>query len=250
MSLKTIFTLVVFTFCFKAHAENVTIRICNLDTGFPPFTNTKGTGKWQTLIKKTFSNLNLTAHFQYIPRERCLLKMRRGDIDAIFAAPSDKRASYMAFPKLKNGKHDANKAVDILVFRVYKKKNNPLDWDGKKFENLNDKTIGAQKGFNTIDDLNNLNVKTDGDLVATAEQNIMKLNLNRIIAAVVEETQGDQIIKEKGLNELVKLPIVFGSATVYLAFSQSFYARNTELAEKIWNNIQTPKKKLLRESRH
>ena len=132
--------------------------------------------------------------------------------------------------------------MDILVFRVYKKKNTPLDWDGKKFENLNDKTIGAQKGFNTIDALNALNVKTDGDLVATAEQNIMKLNLNRLIAAVVEETQGDQIIKEKELNELVKLPTVFASTTVYLAFSQSFYARNPELAEKIWNNIQ-PKKK-------
>ena len=237
--------MLFFTFFFNAHAENVTIRICSLDTGFPPFTNTKGTGKWQTLIKKTFSNLNLTARLQYIPRERCLLKMRRGDIDASFAAPSDKRASYMAFPKLNDDNYDANKVVDILVFRVYKKKNTPLDWNGKKFENLNDKTIGAQKGFNTIDALNALNVKTDGDLVATAEQNIMKLNLNRIIAAVVEETQGDQIIKEKGLNELVKLPTVFASATVYLAFSQSFYARNPELAEKIWNNIQPKKNKKL-----
>lgn len=235
---------ILFSFLsFNLYTETQVLNVCALETGYAPYTTSNGDGRWQLLIASALKDLKIEVKYQYAPRERCLLKIKRGEVDAVFAGVTTERMAYMTFPRKKNKEIDTSKALGTIVYRIYKKKDSNIDWDGKEFLNLGNKTVGVQRGLQVMTDLQAKNIKTDGDLVATAEQNLIKLNLGRIVAAAVEENQGDKILEDYNFQSLTKLSKPFSTSTVYLALSLSYYAKNTILAEKIWGQIKLNRKK-------
>lgn len=236
------------TSCNGLHADEktakITLRLCSLETNFGNYTTATGDGTWQELVKESVKDLSINLVFFYAPIERCLLKTRKNDMDAIYASLSVDRSSYLRYPlnKLKTG--DISKAVGTVQYKIYKKQSSDVDWDGKMFTNLGGNSIGVQRGLQIEQSLRDNKIKVDGDLVLTPEQNMTKLHLGRIVAAAVEEQAGDDFLKSSGYTDIVKLEKSYLQSNVYLAFSNKFYNKNQALVEKIWDNIKSNRKKM------
>ncbi len=239
-----LFILIYFSITAHSHAlPPSNLRICALESGFGDFTNTQGTGIWQQTVKAAAKELNINIYFEYAPRERCLFKAKKGDVDAVFAAFTKDRDSYLRFPRKKNQEEDISKIVGTVFFKIYKKRNSNIDWNGKEFINLGTRTVGVQRGLQVASILKEKNIETEGDIVTTPEQNLIKLSRDRIVAAAIEETQADKVIKDQNYSDIVKVPTTFSKSDVHLAFSQNYYEKNQVLAEKIWLQLKAKRRK-------
>ncbi|MBC7712983.1 MAG: hypothetical protein H7177_06575 [Rhizobacter sp.] len=219
-------------------AKTTGLTICSLDNGFGIYTKPDGNGIWQKIVKNSVKDLDISLKFIYAPRARCLLKIKKGGADAVYAGVTEDKKTYMVFPQTKAHVEDISRSIGQIQYKIYKMKGNNVLWNGKIFTNLGTNTIGVQRGLQIEQSLRDNHVKVEGDLVASPEQNLKKLILGRIVAAAIEEQQADEVITKNGYDGIMKFPKSYSNSEVHLAFSYRFYQEHHDLVEKIWDNIR------------
>ncbi|MBY0446740.1 MAG: hypothetical protein K2Q15_16215 [Burkholderiales bacterium] len=106
-------------------------------------------------------------------------------------------------------------------------KGSAVSWNGKELLYLYGGVIGAQTGFTIVSQLKELGVQVD-DQTRSAEVNLKKLIVNRVVAVALQTQEGDRtltLIPELA-NKIEKVTPPLIEKNYYLMFSKEFYKNN------------------------
>lgn len=211
----------------------VRMRMCAMDVDYPPFAKVDGTGTLQYLVFQAAKGLNITLERHVAPRRRCLEEIKAGISDAMASAYAPQREDIAVFPKAE-GSIDASMALGVMTYYVYRRKDSPLDWDGRRFTQLGDKKIGVQSGFVFITDrLQQLNVRYD-DGAKALDPTMAKLAAGRVAGVVGMMEEADRLIARRYRGQMERTSRVFEQTPVYLMVSRQFYGQHPQLVERYW----------------
>jgi len=185
---------------------------------------------------------DLKIKFRFLPRPwtRCQAELKSNMVDGIFTASFKTSRMEIGRYPMKGNKVDPNKRIMSNSYSFYKLKSNAVEWNGKKFANLNT-SIGAVRGNSVIKTLEKKKLKLDKTTSPT-------LNLNKLIAGRFDviaagEYNTDMLIrKSKKYRDIVKLKPPFVTKPYYVMLSHKFVKNNPKLAEKIWDSIERIRK--------
>ena len=193
------------------------------------------------MIKEAGALHNIEVNFEGAPWTRALQLVKSGQADGVInASYKEERAVFAVYP-MKNGKPDINKSLKAPGYYLYKRKDHPLDFDGKQLFHANGK-IGAIKSYAVVDNLqklqatihfghnsiNNLNNVLYGTTIATAEL----------------ESEANTVFKAhpKIAKNLVKIKTPIRQKEYYLIISKIFYKKHPQVAKSLWQAIEKLKK--------
>ncbi len=198
----------------------------------------KRPGKMQILVYKVSREMKVHVEVEALPWKRCLDSVRQGKIDAALGAGAIPFIqSFAAFPSTNSGRQvDSKRSLGAARVMLAKRKNSQIDWKGESFENLK-KPIGAPLGTYTISRAIYSQGGQIDNTAKTDEQNIKKLLQNRVDLVAAYEFDLQELIRKHFSKEVSILPIPLVESHYYLAFSQSFYHRNSEFVEAFWTLI-------------
>jgi len=187
------------------------------------------------LLEEYIPDLKVT--FKRVPWKRCLHELQNGNVDGIFNASfSESRLEMGAYP-MKEGEVDTEKRLTTIAYYLYTSKHNPVTFDGKRIGNA-DRPVGAPRGYSIINDLQKIGVEVEE--ANTTQQNLMKVVVNRISAAALQDVTADSEIK-KNPSEfagIVKVEPPLKVKPYYLMLSHQFVEQHPELAKQIWDTIE------------
>lgn len=210
----------------------------------PPMILGKGTkidhkkpGTTIELLKLVERNLNLDIHFKRVPWKRCQFMLEMNEADGAFHASFKKARLKMGMYPMKNGKHDPDKRLTYQAYALYKLKNSPFAWDGKKFDNP-EYLIGASIGSAIIDTL-----KKKGAIIDEGKNVphcMMKLLKGRITAYAELETMADAYLARNHdkFKNIVKVSSPIKRKPYYLMLSHKFVKKYPGLSKRIWDEIE------------
>ncbi len=218
-------------------AKPVRMRVCVMDVDYAPFGKLDGTGHLQYLARQGAKEVNLALDRYVAPRRRCLEEIKTGVSDAMVSAYSPQRGETAMFP-MAGGVIDASKALGVMTYRVYRRVDSRLGWDGRRFKDLGDKRIGVQAGFIFITErLTQLGVPYD-DGAKALDPTLAKLVAGRVegVVGMMEET--DQLIATRYLGQIERTSKVFEQTPVYMMVSRQFYSQHPQLIERYWQAMR------------
>ena len=188
------------------------------------------------IVKAAVTEAGCTVKLTRLPGQRVLRAVEIGDFDgAIMFSHSQQRAQAMDYPN-KDGIPDSARRLATLRYFLYRRKGDPISWDGTTLKNPSGLPIGINYGFSIGELLGKLGSKSEE--VKTTEQNLGKLRLGRIAGYAMQEHIADAMIQRLHYeNEIEKLPMPLSTKDYFQTFSHVFYLAHPELAEKIWTLI-------------
>jgi polar amino acid transport system substrate-binding protein len=237
-ALRILLSLSIITFlCAQTAAAE--LKFCTESEDSYPWILKNRKGLSIILLEMVEKKINQKILIDAIPWKRCLQELKIGHYDgAVNASFKIDRAEFAAYPMTAD-KVDTNKRMLIDSYSLYRLKGSKIEWDGKVFK-PQDAIIGAQTGFSVVDQLKSLNLKVD-DSNGSTEINLKKLLLGRVSAVALPTLQGDNVLdKDAELQskiEKIELPLI--EKPYYLIFSKPFFAQETALVKKIWDNIES-----------
>lgn len=211
------------------------ITICSMDKGFGNKTNPMGTGEWQTRFTKAFKSIPLTIEYYQAPRARCLQDIKNHKDNAIYAAFTKERESYLSFPRNEDATLNHRQSIDALRFNLYKSADSNIDWNGFELTHADHHRILIQQGIQ-VEEISKITSGFQLIEVKSVAQILNMLEKKRATAAIIAEEQVVNLIKDKPSLSPSKLPAYI--AYVYMAFDQDFYAKDKKLVERIWKAIE------------
>lgn len=241
---KIILTLVFLFFSTATQAGQKEIHLGFQDSANFPFQI--GNGEkiyWEKpgiaveLLSLVIKKLNLKVTFKRLPWKRGLAYLKSGKIDGLFnASYKKKRLEYGRYP-MKAGHVDPDRRSYSNSYVLYKIKDTPVFWDGKKILNLT-KAVGAVRGFSIVADLKKIGIKIEE--TKNTMTNFKKLLINRIDAVAALELSGDAIIRKRPtqFKTIEKLQPVLKTKDYYLMLSHQFSSANPEITEAVWDMIE------------
>lgn len=213
-------------------------RLCTLDQPFYPFTMPDGSGQTQVLLRRAAQSLSLSVENHVAPRRRCLEELRTGQADGAVGAWIVEREAYAAYP-LQNGQPDEARSLAITRFLVYRRPGSAISWDGQRFQGLaTAQQIGVQQGFVHVAKLQATHAAYD-DGARTGAQNLEKLRLGRVVAAIAQEEEVASLLQGRYRGQIEALETPFDSTVLYLMVARTFYEQNRDLTERYWQAIRT-----------
>ncbi len=213
-----------------------TLRLCTLDKPFPPYTMPDGSGQTQELLRRAAKALSLAVSNITAPRARCLAYLESGTVDGLVASYLPERMKLGRFPMNDEGA-DPARALGYPRFLVYRQRGSAVQWDGKAFTGLDGKPVGVQYGFVMGPMLKALGVAAD-DGAMTTEQNLGKLALGRVSAAVALENEAQPLIAKAFAGKVEPLAVPFVISPLYLQVSHGYYQQHEEAVEALWATIR------------
>ena len=233
--------LLVFSTSVLAAPKKITFS-CNIDPN-PPFVMGSGIDiDWQKpgitleVLKSLEKPLNVEIHFERVPGARVFDWVANNQVEGGFHFSfTPERAKVVVYP-MKDGEVDPNKRLMSMTYFLYKLKDSPLQWDGTRFQNL-DEEIGANVGFSIVDDLKKIGVDVhEGTLTKYLMRMLVKKRLGGVVTL---ETLGDFSIKSHAqeFRDIVKVTLPIKKKQYYLVLSQKFVKEHPKFAEDIWNEI-------------
>ena len=210
------------TFCF----ENKLVA---------PWRTVDKTGLNFELLSRVEKRLDLNIEYQLLPWKRCLAKLKANEVDGAFTVSfSEERRDFGAFPGHEQA--DVKKRMHYARYFLVRKKGSNVDWDGKKFLNLDGK-VAFQLGYSVGDMLRELNVPVDES--ADSPYNVgRKVLAGRVAAAAMMDSDTYVIMQSPIASklELVEVPLV--EKAYYLMLSNALVKAKPELAERIWKSVE------------
>lgn len=173
-----------------------------------------------------------------LPNKRVQYSLKSGKIiDGAFMFSYNKSRLENGVYPLRNGKADHNRRIATLGYYIYKMKNSPVQWNGRKFSGLKKSDrVGANSGYSVVKDLEKKGVNVD-DGAKTTEQNFRKLLSGRIAAYAHQSLVAENYIKKNNLVNIEKIKVPFKEKDYFLMFSHQMYNSRKDLCEKLWNEI-------------
>ena len=225
-----------------------TIRFVYSDIATPPYQLGDGEvvpakpGVGVELVNEAASRIGCQIDWRRVPNRRVHLELERGETDATLGfSYSEERTAYAVYP-MKQGAPDPSFSVATLSYFVYVRDDSTLTWDGKRFSqnNLGAQPMGVNAGYSAAQDLRKLGMAVEE--APSTENNLLKLKSGRIGAYVMQDFPADLLIRQNGLQGVVKLPIPFSSKEYYVPFSKKFFQTSPDIANKLWKQIAEVRK--------
>ena len=188
------------------------------------------------LILFTAKKLNITISLKRLPWKRGLASLKDGRIDGLFNASfKSARLDYGQYP-MRGKQVDVSKKSYSNSYALYKLRNSPLNWDGRKITGA-EQAVGVPNGFSIGDDLRKMNVPVQ-EAKSTAI-NFEKLLKGRLGGVAALESAADAILARDAerFGEIVKILLPLKTKDYYLMLSHQFVDQNPELAKEIWHTI-------------
>jgi len=241
MKIVLAFSYVVLSFTISVSAETKSLRFGIIP--MPPLSILKDKklaypkpGVVIELLSLLEKRLELQIKYKLYPAKRLQIKMEDGELDgALLASYSKNREEWISYPK-KNGQIDVSRKMLNLTYVLYKWRDSPLQWDGKKITNIT-RRIGAGRGSSIVKFLKKLQIRVDK--VNSDSANMEKLLLHRIDGVATFDFIGDALLENnpERYKNIVKVFPPLISKLYYLPLSFPFVEKNPELAEKIWDTV-------------
>ena len=176
--------------------------------------------------------------FKPTPWKRALLMVEKGRADGVmFASYKDDRAKYAFYP-MKDGKLDANRRLsDGKAYYIYKNRNSTIQWDGKKFTNV-DGAVGAVAEFAVIEDLQkhkNIKIEIRSNRISLIRD--MASGDISAYAGIIADV--DKVLKKHSqfAKRIAREPLPIRKKDYYLIFSKKNYKNKKNEMEQIWNGL-------------
>jgi polar amino acid transport system substrate-binding protein len=179
------------------------------------------------------------------PGKRVLAEVAASEhTGALMFSYSPERQKSTVFPLDAAGKVDSERRLARLHYYLYRMSDGKLEWDGKRFRNLQG-AIGVNLGYAVVADLQALGAKVEE--VPTTAQNLEKLRLGRIAAYAMHDFGVEAALRAPQYAKVERMPIALSVRDYYLTFAPRFYRDNKALAERIWDELPRSRDKLMRE---
>lgn len=238
--MKAIGKLILFFFFFNsllfAEKINLLYDVQNDGTIYP-------NSVWIVNMIKEAGKINgIEVNFEGAPWSRALELVKVGAADGLInASYKESRAKFAVYP-LKDGKPDIIKSLKAPAYYLYKRKDHPLDFDGKKLIN-NNGVIGAIQSYAVVDNLKALNAKIEFGI--NSASNLNNVLHGKYIAAAELGDEADMIISKSVhmKKDIVKIPTPVRQKEYYLIISKYYYKSHTKTAHIIWETISKLKNK-------
>ena len=190
----------------------------------------KDPGVFFEFIKILEQKMNIEINVIRLPWKRCLKTLENGKVHGILTASyKSEREKIGVYPK-RSGKIDPSRRFSASSYYLYVKKNSPIKWNGKTFDNLNG-LLGAQLGFSIVDELKNMGIPISE--VKHAEMAFLMLNNNRVEGVAIHEDEGDIYMKKYG--NIIKVEPPLSTKPYYLLISHQLYNSNPDFVSKLWD---------------
>jgi len=189
------------------------------------------------LLKMAAQRIGVQFEYKRMPWKRCLYAVEHGMADAAFHASfKPARAKFGVYPT-RDGQLDPSRRIYKNSYVFYARKGSGVLWDGQTIHNAS-RPIGTQLSYSIADDLRKMGYAVEEE--ASVANNLNKLAAGRISAyAEIESIADDTLDKEESRYEdIVKLQPPLREKFYYLLISKSFYEKNPQLAEQIWDAVR------------
>jgi len=165
--------------------------------------------------------------------------VEKGKADGVINASYKKdRAVYAMYPML-NGELDYSRRLhDGKSYYIYKNRKSTINWDGKKFSDV-DGAVGAVVDFAVIEDLkkhSNIKIETQTTKIAL----LRDLAQGKLSAYAGLITDVDVILKEHSqfAKRIVRESLPIRKKEYYLIFSKKNYQDKKVEMEQIWDGLK------------
>ncbi|WP_250656170.1 substrate-binding periplasmic protein [Alkalimarinus coralli] len=189
------------------------------------------------LINEIALKLGVEVIYRRTPWQRGLFMLSNNHIDAIFHASYNEERRNIGYYPMKDGVIDASRSIMPQSYFFYVKKPAPFSWSGQNFSSIKER-IGAVIGYAVVDLLREKQV----DVVEVRSQviGLRMLQYGRINGFAGLENMVDlQLQKHPDeFTDIEKITPPIMTKNYYLLFSKRFYRENTELAERIWDQMK------------
>ena len=215
------------------------IKLCYEDVPVYPWISSDGNGLVITEIHQVEKLLNMKFKLIRLPWKRCQLEARSGKIDGLIAASYIKeRTEWGVYPTNNDGSLNRQQRLHIDSFIVVTRKDSPIIWKNKKFENLGTEAVGVQLGYSAGTDLKNAGYLTNSSFSSTIDI-LEAMDRNTIKVAVVQNYSLNKIISENARYQkyFERMEEPFKVVDQHLLFTKRFYEKNQALCKKIWSTI-------------
>jgi polar amino acid transport system substrate-binding protein len=192
---------------------------------------------WQIeLFRQVADKVGVKFEFRRMTWKQVLARIKTEEFDAAFnSSYSPERATYGVYPML-DGEPDTTRATLSYSYWLYRKNDSPVTWDGVSFTGL-EKPIGAESSAAIVQVL-----KDHGAQVIEASTYPEILDMLRTgqvdaVAGFAGNIEAFLQADPQRYSHITRYPVPLQRRNGYLMFSQSFYAKNKALVERIWNAI-------------
>lgn len=216
-----------------------TLTFCHEDQNAYPWVMTDDTGLNLELLSLVQQALALQVVYVAVPWKRCLSGMQQGLYDGAFAASfKPERLQMGHYPTDADGRPDASRRLHSSRYTLYRRVGSAVSWDGQRFSQVNGR-VGSLSGFSIGDVLLAHGLEVDEssrDPLALLQM----LAHGRVEAVALQTLRGDFLLQANPqlTQRVEKLPQLLEEKSYYLMLSNALLARDPELAERIWDEVQ------------
>jgi len=187
------------------------------------------------VIEQAASMLNIKINYVRVPGKRVLNQIRTNQVDGGFIfSYNQERAQYAIYP-MKEQKADSTLRIATLDYYFYKRKDQPIEWDGTSLESTGETLVGAHTGFSVIKKLKKNKINTLE--IESTEKLFEMLNKRRLTAVAIQSNIASSYINENNLNNVERVTPPISTKDYYLIFSPRMAEDNPALVKEIWRVI-------------
>ncbi|MFC4160790.1 substrate-binding periplasmic protein [Chitinimonas lacunae] len=197
------------------------------------------------MVQRVAADLGCTIRYYRMPNRRVLAETQSGRYDGAFMySYNAERAVHLAYPEI-DGHPDPSRRMTSLSYYAYRRQGSEVNWDGKRFSQLNG-SVGVNLGWSVGNDLRNLGIPIEEAL--STKQNFDKLRAGRIGAYATQDLAGDSALRNLGYKDIERLPLPISTKDYYLVFNRDFYHRNRPIVERFWKRLGAVRDEVLRQT--
>lgn len=222
--------------------NEVSITIATIPSSSPAF-RTDGKhvlknnpGYRAELLYQAGKHCNVNIKFSLFPWNRVLNLVKNGVIEAAFSASyKPERAVYGAYP-MKDGKPDTDRSIKKYVYTLFTHKDSNIGFNGETITGENPVLI-VERGSVGIDIMKSFDLEPRQ--LASQEEMIKLMVTKRIDGIIAIEHNIESAVSHRpDFESKIKKhqpPIL--TKYGYVMFSKSFYHKNSQLVECLWDSI-------------
>mgnify|MGYP002783631084 FL=1 len=174
-----------------------------------------------------------------VPWRRCVLGASRGDFDgSVGASFTPERGLALVYPRNADGEPDSARRMFSLSYRVLRRIDGPLRWDGVGFFGI-DGAIGVERGHATGTLVAERGALAD-DSHPDVDALLAKVRAGRLAGALLAEPLVASLAaRDGGLDGLQVEGPPMAPRDYHLAFSRGFAAAHPALVDRLWDAVAT-----------
>lgn len=217
------------------------IALCFERQEVRPWRSLDGGGLNFELLNEVARRTGVVFDYQSMPWKRCLEQLKANQVGGAFAVSFNReRMALGAYPGVAAGmpepRADASKRMHIDTYVLVRRRGSRLDWDGKKFLNLDGK-IGFQLGYSVGDFLRAQGVSID-EGSQRADELAQKLIAGRLAGAALGGGDTARLMRGPFGAQLEVLPLPLIEKPYYLVLSHALAAARPQLVARLWEAIE------------